>query len=317
MSSAAGQRTRLVRFESQDRLLLSGLLYEPRSRRARSLVIWLHGNGDSSVFTSARTQVLGEVLSSSGIAFLPFDNRGSHMLKTFRRRTRGGRERVEIGMARELIRDAVHDIRGAVRFARGLGYSRIHLAGHSTGANKICVYHSKTRKREVSSNILVAGGDDAGLYREELGRKRYGSVLERARRAVAAGRGEKLIPAGISPFPLSWSSLLDTIDPEGDYNVFPFREGLTGESWSRGPLFAPLRRLREPTLAIYGSEDEFCFGDVPGCVRLLEQHAPREGFETAILEGADHGFSGQADRLGEAMVSWARRVERRKGRESG
>lgn len=297
-------RGELVQFASADGLMLSGILYEPR-KASRAGVIWLHGNGDASVFTSARTPLLAAALNRRNIAFLPFDNRGSHMFKRFRRRSGRERRRVEIGMARELIADAVHDIRGALRFMRQRGYTDIHLAGHSTGANKICVYETLTRRSGARSNLLIAGGDDVGLYRESLGRTRFDRVLERSRREVASGRGDRLIPAGISYFPMSWSSLLDTIDPDGLYNTFPFREALTGERLSAEPLFRMVTSLRRPSVAIYGSEDEYCFGNVNGCVRLLEQHAPaRTRFETRVIEGADHGFTGRSDGLARSIADW-------------
>lgn len=308
MSTDQPAAATLEHFEAADGIRLSGLLYRPR-RRDASAVVWLHGNGDASIFTSQRTSLLGAALTRRGIAFFPFDNRGSHMIKRFRRSVAGETERVEIGMTHELIRESVHDIRGAIRHLRRRGFRRIHLAGHSTGANKICVFHSLVQRGGVRSNILVAGGDDAGLYREDLGRRRYEQALQRARERTARGDGDRLIPAGLSHFPLSWKSFRDTIDPEGDYNVFPFRELLTGERWSRRQKpFSRFRNLRQPTLAIYGSEDEFCFGNVEGCIELLEENRPRR-FEVTVIQDADHGFSGMADVLGHEIADWVTRID--------
>lgn len=299
----------LEHFEAADGLRLSGLLYRPRRTDAPA-VVWLHGNGDSSVFTSPRTAIVAATLVRRGVAFFPFDNRGSHMLKSFRRRVGVETERVGVGMARELIRDSVHDIRGALKHLRGRGFRRFHLAGHSTGANKICVYHARVQRGGVRSNILVAGGDDAGLYREALGARRYEKALRTARERLASGRRDEMIARGISPFPLTWASLYDTINPDGDYNVFPFREALTGERWSRKLRhFVYFQRLKQPTLAIYGSEDEYCFGDVTGCVELLEKHRPRK-FEATIIEGADHGFTGMGEVLGSEIADWVLGLER-------
>lgn len=297
-------RGELVHFESTDGLRLSGLLFEPR-RSDAPVVVWLHGNGDASVFTSPRTKILAAGLLRRGIAFLPFDNRGSHLIKRFRRTTAAGSERVEIGMTRELIDDAVHDIRGAIRFVRSRGYASVHLAGHSTGANKICVYEASVARSGARSNILVAPGDDVGLYREELGAGRFEAALERARREIARGRGDRLIPPAFSPFPLSWNSFLDTIDPDGSYNVFPFREEMTGEQWSSGSLFRRFSALRRPTLAVMGTDDEYCFGDAPRCLEILDAHAPRN-YRSVLVEGADHGFGGREDVLAGAIAHWVR-----------
>ena len=38
-------------------------------------------------------------------------------------------------------------------------------------------------------------------------------------------KGRRIAPKTIGPLRISWAALLDTIDPDGDYNVFPFLDG--------------------------------------------------------------------------------------------
>ena len=74
---------RLVRFDATDGVELPGLLYEPASP-TKSAVVWLHGTGGASVFDSKRTNLLAAQFVSRGLAFLPFNNRGAHVLKRLR-----------------------------------------------------------------------------------------------------------------------------------------------------------------------------------------------------------------------------------------
>lgn len=298
----------LIHFAAADRVTLPGLLYAPP--RARDVVIWLHGNGDSSVFYSARTNEIAEVLADQKIAFFPFNNRGAHLVKSLSRMRGRKKEHIVGGVAHEKIRDAVLDIDGAVRMLRARGFKRVHLAGHSTGANKICVYSRFKPRNPVTSYLLVAGGDDSGIYRNQWGLRRWTSRLEKCRGMIAAGRGGEFVPDGWAPFVITYASLFDTINPEGDYNVFPFLEVLEGPRVSKKPLFRHYKTLKKPTLVLYGANDAFCFDRVEECVDLLAEHAPlRVPMRFEIMPGADHSFSGMSGELGAAMGRWVRGVE--------
>lgn len=298
-------KTTLLTFRSGDGLRLPGILYEPR-RQSREVAIFLHGNGDSSVFYSARrTNAFAGELTRKGIAYFAFDNRGAHFMKRLNR-SRGRRsDSVMQGMTFERIRDCVHDIEGAIEALRERGFRRFHLIGHSTGANKIAIYNRRRPRNRVARYVLLAPGDDVGIYYDTLGPQRFEKALADARAKVAAGRGEQLARPGLSPFPISWKSLLDTIDPDGDYNTFPFLETMRGLELSSKRRFRDFRTIRKPTLVLYGSEDEFSFGEVERCVEILHQEArePRR-LKSVIIPGTDHGFSGEHETAGAVMAEF-------------
>ena len=307
MAASSNQRCELVSFRSTDKLRLPGLLYESR-RPSGDAAIYLHGNGDASVFYSERTNAVAAALTRRGIAWLPFNNRGAHMLKRFTRVRDGEDESITIGMAHERIADCVNDIDGAAAFLRRRGFRRIFLVGHSTGANKICVYNAARPRNRFAGFILLAGGDDTGLYYDSLGSRGFERVLTRARLAIEAGRGRDLVPASVTPFIISWASLFDTMNPDGDYNVFPFLEVLRGLNLSTAPLFRHLRSVRKPTLVVYGSEDEFCFDDVTGCVEVFQDAVrDRDNFDFRMIEGVNHSFDGKHAELGAMMADWMRK----------
>lgn len=285
---------RLVRFDATDDIALAGLLYEP-ARATKRAVIWLHGTGGASVFESRRTNLLARSFIDRGIAFFPFNNRGSSIVR------RAGPTLG--GSAFERIRDCVADIDGAIRELWRRGYRDLTLAGHSTGANKIAVYdHYKPRNR-AKRYVLVAGGDDTGLLYEQLGKRRFEAMLIKSRAMIKARRGDELAPARVSPMMMSWRSLYDVANPGGDYNVFPFLEAMRGIRLSRRPLFKYIRAIRKPSLYIYGERDEYCFGDVPRCVSILAQHVSN-GAELVVVREADHGFSGREEELGTLIADW-------------
>jgi pimeloyl-ACP methyl ester carboxylesterase len=283
----------LVRFEADDGVTLAGLLYEPR-RKSKRIIIWLHGGGGASVFESRRTNLLASVFIAQGIAFFPFNNRGSGIVR------RAGDDLG--GSAFERIRDCVADIDGAIRELWRRGYRDITLAGHSTGANKIAVYdHYKPRNR-ARRYVLLAGGDDTGILYAQLGTRKFKALLTKAKSMIKSRRGDDVAPPLPGQTLLSWRALYDVANPDGDYNVFPFYELMTGTKLSRRP-FRYLRAISKPSLYIYGDRDEYCFDDVPRCVSILAQHVSDRA-EIVIMRDADHGFSGREEELGALIADW-------------
>jgi pimeloyl-ACP methyl ester carboxylesterase len=284
---------RLVRFEAADDVALAGLLYEPR-RKSKRAIIWLHGGGGASVYESRRTNLLASVFIAHGIAFFPFNNRGSGIVR------RAGDDLGGSGFER--IRDCVADIDGAIRELWRRGYRDITLAGHSTGANKIAVYdHYKPRNR-AKRYVLLAGGDDTGILSAQLGARKFNALLTKAKAMIKSRRGEEWALPIPGQTMMSWRALYDVANPDGDYNVFPFYESMTGTKLSRRP-FRFLRAIRKPSLYIYGDRDEYCFDDVPRCVSILAQHVSDRA-EIVIVREADHGFSGREEELGGLIADW-------------
>ncbi|HYM61744.1 MAG TPA: alpha/beta hydrolase [Thermoanaerobaculia bacterium] len=294
----------LVRFQATDGVELSGLLYEPR-RRADAVVAFVHGTGGASIFESSRTNLLAHELVRRGLAFFPFNNRGAHLIR--RLSARKGRETTSVdgGMAHERIRDCVFDLDGAARLLRHRGYRRLYLAGHSTGANKVAVYDHYKPRNPYRRYILLGGGDDSGLFYANHGPRRFAAALAKARERIRERRGHELARLPLPAMPMSWRSLYDMINPDGDYSVFPFLEVMRGIRLSRRPRFRYLKAIRKPTLVLYGENDAYCYDDVPGCVAaLVEALGAKPNFEYAILAGADHGFKGKERELGGFLAAW-------------
>jgi pimeloyl-ACP methyl ester carboxylesterase len=284
-------RCRLIRFETDDHVDLAGLLYEPRRRSDRA-VLFLHGTGGSSVFASRRTNLLAEVFTDRRMAYFAFNNRGAHLVM---KAGFGG------GSSHERLRDCVYDIDAAVRTLRRAGYRDITIAGHSTGANKIAVYdHYKTRNA-IRRYVFLAGGDDTGMLYEQLGPRRFRSTLALARER----RGSReLAPQSVTPFLMSWRALHDMINPDGDYNVFPFLEASGRVRLSRRPLFRYLKAVRKPSLFVYGESDQY-IDDVSASVGLLADGVgPKPNFEFVVMKDADHGFGGHENELATLIADW-------------
>jgi hypothetical protein len=288
----------LVQFPNTDNISLPGLLYEPVKITDRVL-IYLHGNGSSGGFYSVELQnTFGKTQTDNGIAYLTFTNIGGHLIQKFDKNLDDKTERVVKGSAYELIKDCIGDIDGAINFVKSRGYKHIYLIGGSTGANKICVYNYYKSENIVEKYILESGGDDSGGYYEAVGADRFNRVLQECITKIEKGEGEQLVTNPPFNSPISYQSLFDITNPEGDYNIFPFYWQLNKIKIMKKEPWREIKKIEKPTLIMYGGKDEFCYGRVVDCVDLIKKSVRgKNNFQFEIVEDADHAFFGKRKEL--------------------
>lgn len=283
----------LALITTADELHLPGLLFKPQEPTKKA-ALYLHGNGDTSIFYAVPEIIAwAEALTVNGIAFFPFNNRGAHARKSFTKKMRDETIHVVLGSAHELIQDCVLDIDAAIVFLQQRGYTDLVLIGHSTGANKIVVYDRLTPHNAITKYVLLAGGDDTGIYYNSLGKEKFLDLLTVCREKIEAGKGADLVPKSLVPdTTLSYQSLYDIINPDGEYNQFPFCAELAA-LMTKEP-FGGFKSLHKPTLSIYGELDEYCLGLVSERVEQLKSLvAGAKDFQFEIIPGANHSFEGK------------------------
>jgi pimeloyl-ACP methyl ester carboxylesterase len=301
----------LVSFLATDKVKLPGLLYTP-SNPTKKAALWLHGMGDNGIFYNpARMNALGQALAEKDIAFLAFNNRGAHNSKALSIEDETLPEedrRYPGGTYYEKIADCIHDIEGAVSFLKEHNFSQLYLIGHSTGANKICAYHVRASKNPFSKYVLAGPGDDTGLFFTDLGAKRFWQALQYAARAVSEGEPLKIMPKYTGMHPFSAQSAWDILNPEGDYNTFPYYE-LTAERRGQKPLFEEYRQIDRPTLLIIGEHDEYMTtaGGAAQALDILLKQTPNamiKHHDFTLLPGADHSFHDSEQAFAEQIAGW-------------
>ncbi len=290
-----------VEIKTKDGLLLPGLFYEPK--QAKAAVIYLHGNGSSSVFYKGKeNDPTITALHKKGIAILYFNNRGAHIIKRLGVKRGGKTKRRYFGMAYEKIKECVQDIDGAVSFLKKRGYKKLYLMGSSTGANKICVYNFYKPKNEIRKYILLSGGDDTGIYYRILGKSRFWKLLAEARKKRNKKEGIRLVTDTYPGDLFSYQGFYDIANPDGDYNVFPYLEALGKVKLSKKSLFRHFKSIKKPALVVYGDKDAFSWKNVYKAVDLLKSYRPELTYK--VIKGADHGFKGHRKQLANIIANW-------------
>jgi pimeloyl-ACP methyl ester carboxylesterase len=277
----------LVRVRTRDGVFLDGVIAEPRRSRDVALV-WVHGLG--SVFSSGQPliQALASRLNAAGIAYVKLNTRGHDTV------ARGGRRLA--GAAFERFGESVEDIRTAIALARRLGYARVVLAGHSTGANKVLHYAARRRDRRVIGVMLLGPVSDVAAEMKRVGGR------ELQRRVAVAERIARRDPNALVPRAFGfWSAqrYLSLYRPGSAEDVFPYYR--PDARWSA------LRSVRQPVAAIVGGRDEFLERPVRAIVDAFALNAYRaSSFTGLVIRRARHGFQGHEDELARAMVGWIR-----------
>ncbi len=292
---------KFVQFQTKDGLTLPGLLYEAKKKGA--VCIWLHGNGNSSVFYKQEENgIYAGELFKKDVTSLFFNNRGAGVIQKIKVKKGKKIEKKLYGMAYEKIKECIFDIDAAIGFLKTQGYKKFYLAGHSTGANKICVYNYYRPKNPISRYMLLCGGDDVGIYCQMLGKNKFWKLLLESKNKIKKGKGEELIGEMSQGFVFSYQGFYDIANPDGDYNVFPFLELFGKAKLSKKPLLRHFKKLHKPSLVVYGENDEFTSG--PPAEALEKLKALRPNLDYVLLKGADHSFSGKEKELAKILSNW-------------
>ena len=150
---------------------------------------------------------------------------------------------------------------------------------------------------------MIGGGDDSGFTYSQLGKERFDEILKECRQKIDSGQGADLAPEEWMGF-YSYQSIFDTLNPNGDYNTFPFYESINNLKISQKELFREFKSIKKPVLVLYGENDEYCYGQVLKIVETLKAQVTSDKFTFKVLSGCDHGFYEKEDTLVETIANW-------------
>jgi pimeloyl-ACP methyl ester carboxylesterase len=285
----------IVRTRTADGLALEGLWSEPAAGAQGAALLHIHGFA-GNFYANPFVDELGRAVTARGHAFLTVNTRGHDAVAEIHRRTADGSGYTPGGAAYEDFTACVTDIGVWLDVLGERGRDRVVLCGHSAGALKAAHYQAARQDRRVRALVFLAPPDVLGLQEAGFG-ARWAEDVRQATEWVDAGQGDRLMPAGASRYPVSARTYLSYLSPTGAGNIFDFT--------SPAARFETLARLRQPLLAVMGSEDRTVLGDVAACLAQLKARAaaaPR--CDTVVIPGAAHAFAGHEPALARAVAGW-------------
>lgn len=244
-------------------------------RRAHSrLLIFVHGMGGNFYRSQFRKQLMLDA-PRAGFDMLLFNNRGA-----------------EKDVATENFADCIEDLGAAMAFARRKKYREVVLMGASTGCQKIAYFQAMRRDRLVKALVLAAIGDDYAISIRDLGKK-HAAWVAKAKQLVKNGKGETILPKCNN---FSARRFLSVADPKNaEAQLFDFS----------GPMRL-YQKLTLPVLALLPGSEQYACIPIPDAEKILRRKSRSRRFDSIIIPGGDHSFTGVEPPASRAAFDWLR-----------
>ena len=153
-----------IYFTTEDQIELVGLLETP-NKPTIEVVISIHGMQSNCL--KQRETILSNTIANAGIAYFAFNNRGTEIM-CYTKKT-DGTKTLNGGSAYEDVLESYYDIKGAINKMLELGYTKIHLQGHSLGCTKVVYTYNQLKEEKdtvlnnVKSVLVLSLGALVGL----------------------------------------------------------------------------------------------------------------------------------------------------------
>jgi pimeloyl-ACP methyl ester carboxylesterase len=279
----------VIHVQTKDDIADSGVLFAPPKDIAKPIaIIWIHGWGVNFYFPTYVE--IGRALAKQGYTTITANTRMHDIgnVKAWR-----GEKRVRGGGYWGVPSEQTQDLAAWADFAEQLGFKKVILVGHSDGWAAVRRYQWQTQDSRVAGLVLASGPIDPDIHTPDA------DQIAQARKMIAAGQPEDLVRDPKRSFPsfVSAATLLDIINTPAELqDFFGVRTANPG-----------ITRVHCPLLAFFGTNGDV--GDEKD-LELLKASVKRQksgpgSVETVLIEGADHMYAGEEDRVAQVIAKWA------------
>lgn len=286
----------LIEVMTKDKLIHQGILHRPK-KPTKKAILWVHGLTGRFYGDPLLMNLFGELCDKHDVAFASINNRGHDIITNLKKVDAahlGGFRRVVGGSGVEIFEECVLDIDAGISYLVGLGYTEVYLAGHSTGANKVC-YYAATKSDARVAGVVLAGPMSDRLMQEK-DKLNYEKNLLAAKAQVLAGRGDR-IQQSESFFPVTSRRALSLLTPNSPEDVFTY-----------GDTDKPLRvfaKITKPMLVIFSGADESADRPVEAIRAVFDKTTRSKHYVSRIIADATHSYTGKEKDFVTMVVKWA------------
>ena len=285
-----------IYFELEDKVELVGLLHKPENE-TNEVVISIHGM-QSNCFKK-REDILSKEINRVEVSYFAFNNRGTE-IACYTKKTDGTKD-LNGGSAYEDVLDSYYDIKGAIDKMVELGYTKIHLQGHSLGCTKI-VYTYKKLKEEnyinldkISSIILLSLVDLPDLQKYDLGEEKFEEMLSLAIDMEKEGREQDLMPYDAFDHPISVKTYLRYFRDNQEIDFTRY--------WDKDYTYPYLNNINIP-LFLRWADDDLVIQNLDELIEELKTKIKNEKLDIGYINDTDHGFTNKEEELGRSIANF-------------
>lgn len=246
-----------------------------------------------------REEILANTINKAGIAYFAFNNRGTEIMCYTKRKD--GSKILNGGCAYEDVLESYYDIKGAINKMLELGYTKIHLQGHSLGCTKIVYTYNRLKEEgdeileNIKSVILLSLVDLVDLQKYDLGIDKYNEMLELAIEKEKNNEEMDLMPRDSFDHPISVKSYLRYYRDNKDIDFARFSD--------KEYDFKELNNIRVPLFLRWGEKD-LVIQDLNELSDFLKSKINNDRLDIGYIEGTDHGYTDKEQILGEEIVKF-------------
>ena len=291
-----------IYFDTEDNIELFGLLQRPDNNiETDEIVISVHGMQSNCY--KKREDILGNKINKSGIAYFAFNNRGTE-IACYTKRTDGSKT-LNGGCAFEDVLESYYDIKGAIDKMLELGYTKIHLQGHSLGCTKIVYSYNRLKNEnynnidKIKSIILLSWVDLVGLQKYDLGIEKYNKVLELAIQKEKNNQEMDLLPRDSFDHPISVKSYLRYYRDNKDIDFAKFSD--------KEYDFKEINNIKIPLFLRWGEKD-LVIQSLDELIEFLKLKINNDKLDIDYIKDTDHGYTNKEEVLGKEIVKFINEI---------
>lgn len=293
-----------IYFNLEDNVELVGLLQKPDiNLNTDEVVISIHGM-QSNCFKK-REDILAKKANEAGIAYFAFNNRGTEIICYTKKID--GTKTLNGGCAYEDVLDSYYDIKGAISKMLELGFTKIHLQGHSLGCTKIVYTYNRLKKEKsnilnnIKSVILLSLVDLVDLQKYDLGAKKYNEMLKLAIEKEKNGEEMDLMPRDSFDHPISVKSYLRYYRDNKEIDFAKFSD----ENYD----FKELNNIDVPLFLRWGEKD-LVIQNINELIQFLKEKIKNKNLDIDYIRNTDHGYTGKEEILGKEIAEFINKCKK-------
>ena len=293
-----------IYFNLEDNVELVGLLQKPDiNLNTDEVVISIHGM-QSNCFKK-REDILAKKANEAGIAYFAFNNRGTEIICYTKKID--GTKTLNGGCAYEDVLDSYYDIKGAISKMLELGFTKIHLQGHSLGCTKIVYTYNRLKKEKsnilnnIKSVILLSLVDLVDLQKYDLGAKKYNEMLKLAIEKEKNGEEMDLMPRDSFDHPISVKSYLRYYRDNKEIDFAKFSD--------KNYDFKELNNIDVPLFLRWGEKD-LVIQNINELIQFLKEKIKNKNLDIDYIRNTDHGYTAKEEVLGKEIAEFINKCKK-------
>lgn len=289
----------LAEIVTKDKLIHQGIFFRPK-KPGKKAILYVHGLTSTFYGNIKMLEAFAEGCQKSGFGFAAFNNRGHDIvtgIKKIDSREPKGYAKVSGGAGSERFEDCVCDIDAGISFLAKQGYSEIILAGHSTGANKVCYYAGIKKDPKVKGVILLSPVSDR--LDPTLDKEKTAKLVTDMKKMIDDGQGDELL-SGVHAFPVTPWRFVSLYAPHAVEDVFDYGDAM--------PTLTCFSTIIKPLFVLIGSQDEYLHRPVEHVIEVFTKHARSKCYQSVIVPDALHSFNRKEKKVVSAITRWVKEI---------